>query len=131
MLNDSPTAFGCTMASITASTMSSTKHHARAWCFVDDMVDAVMLAMVHPKAVGESFNIGNQRAVTTIYGLASTVVRVLGSKSEISFVRKDYVDIELRVPAVVKAQRLLGFEAKVDLEEGIRRTAEFYKSKPV
>lgn len=96
----------------------------RAWCYVDDMVEGVMLALTHPNAVGESFNIGNQRAVTTIYGLASTVVRVLESKSEIRFVRRDYVDVELRVPEVKKARDLLGFEAKVDLEEGIRRSAE-------
>lgn len=100
----------------------------RAWCFVDDMVEGTMLALERPEAVGESFNIGNARAVVTIYGLANTVVRVLGSSSEISFVRKDYADVELRVPAVDKARDLLGFEAKVDLEEGIARTAEFYQS---
>lgn len=99
----------------------------RAWCYVDDMVDGVLLAMVHPKAVGESFNIGNQRAVTTIYGLANTVVRVLGSKSPIQFVRKDYVDVELRIPSVRKARELLGLEAKVDLETGIRLTAAYYR----
>jgi len=101
----------------------------RAWCYVDDMVDGVLLAMVHPKAVGESFNIGNQRAVVTIYGLANTVVRVLNSKSSLIFTHKDYADVELRVPSVQKARELLGFEAKVDLEEGIRRTADFYRSK--
>ncbi|MEM4202658.1 MAG: NAD-dependent epimerase/dehydratase family protein [Candidatus Methanomethylicaceae archaeon] len=100
----------------------------RAWCYVDDMVDGVLLAITHPKAVGESFNIGNQKAVVTIYGLANTVVRVLNSASPIVFVRKDYVDVELRVPSVRKARELLGFEAKVDLEEGIRRTAEYYRS---
>jgi UDP-glucose 4-epimerase len=78
--------------------------------------------------VGESFNIGNQRAVTTIYGLANTVTRVLESRSKISFVRRDYVDVELRVPAVTKARELLGFEAKVDLDEGILRTAEYYRA---
>lgn len=98
----------------------------RAWCFVDDMVDGVLLAMAHPKAVGESFNIGNVRTVTTVYGLANTVIRVLESKSTVSFTRKDYVDIELRVPSVIKARELLGFEAKVDLEEGIRRTGAWY-----
>ena len=100
----------------------------RAWCYVDDMVDGVLLAMAHPRAVGESFNIGNQRAVTTIYGLANTVVRVLDSQSRITFVRRDYVDVELRVPAVNKARDLLGFEAKVDLDEGILRTAEYYRA---
>ena len=100
----------------------------RAWCYVDDMVEAVLMAMKHPKAVGESFNIGNQRAVTTIYGLVNTAVRVLESKSSIGFTKKDYVDVELRVPSVIKARELLGFEAKVDLDEGILRTAEFYRS---
>ena len=60
----------------------------RAWCYVDDMVDGVLLAIAHPNAVGESFNIGNPRAVVTIYGLANTVVRVLASKSSISFIRQ-------------------------------------------
>jgi UDP-glucose 4-epimerase len=99
----------------------------RAWCYVDDLVEGVHLAMEHPNAVGESFNIGNQRAVVTIYGLASTVVRILNSSSTITFIRKDYADVELRVPSVEKALRLLGFEAKVDLEEGILRTAEYYQ----
>jgi UDP-glucose 4-epimerase len=100
----------------------------RAWCYVDDMVDGVLLAMEDPKAIGESFNIGNPRAIITIYGLANTVVRVLNSRSEIRFTRKDYADVELRVPSVRKAVEMLGFEAKVDLEEGITRTAEYYRA---
>ena len=99
----------------------------RAWCYVDDMVDGVLLAMTHPNAVGESFNIGNQRAVTTIYGLANTVIRVLDSKSSIVFIRKDYADVELRVPSVRKAQEVLGLAAKIDLEEGIIKTADYYR----
>jgi UDP-glucose 4-epimerase len=39
-------------------------------------------------------------------------------------------DIELRIPRVDKARDVLGFEAKVDLEEGIRRTADFYSANP-
>jgi UDP-glucose 4-epimerase len=99
----------------------------RAWCYVDDMIDGTMRCMTNPKAIGESFNIGNQRAVVTIYGLANTIVRVLHSESPIRFSRKDYVDVELRIPAVQKARELLDFEALVDLDEGIRRTAEFYQ----
>jgi UDP-glucose 4-epimerase len=99
----------------------------RAWCYVDDMIDGVMLAMTHHRAVGESFNIGNQGAVETIYGLANTVIRVLESKSRIEFIWKEYADVELRVPSVRKSRELLGFEAKVDLAEGIRRTAEYYR----
>lgn len=98
----------------------------RAWCYIDDMVAGVLLAMEHPNAVGESLNIGNARAVVTIYGLASTIVRVLESKSAIRFVPKGYVDIELRVPNVDKARSLIGFEAAIDLEEGIMRTGDFY-----
>lgn len=99
----------------------------RAWCYIEDFIDGLLLVITHPKAVGESFNIGNTRAVVTIFGLAQTVVRVLDSSSEIVFTHKDYADVELRVPSVDKARKLLGFEAKVDLEEGIRRTAEYFR----
>lgn len=98
----------------------------RAWCYVDDIIDGVLISMTHPNAIGESFNIGNQQAVVTIYGLANTIIRVLGSQSPIIFVQKNYADVELRVPSVEKARKLIGFEAKIDLEEGIRRTAEYY-----
>jgi UDP-glucose 4-epimerase len=103
----------------------------RAWCFVDDMVDALMLAVEHPKAIGESFNVGNARAVTTIFGLAEAVCRVLGSQSEIVFKPPLSADIELRIPETRKAAELLGFKAKVDLEEGIRRTADWYRSNAI
>ncbi|MGQ0798264.1 MAG: NAD-dependent epimerase/dehydratase family protein [Methanobacteriota archaeon] len=99
----------------------------RAWCYIDDTVDGVLLTLVKEDVVGESFNIGNQRTVVTIYGLANTVIRVLGSRSAIEFVPRPSADIELRVPSVDKAERVLGFRAKVDLEEGIRRTAEYFK----
>lgn len=99
----------------------------RAWCYIDDMIDGLILSMEHPRAVGEAFNIGNQQAITTIYGLANTIVRVLKSSSPIVFTRRDYADVELRIPEVKKARDLLSFEAAVDLDEGIQRTAAYYK----
>lgn len=95
----------------------------RAWCYVDDMIEGVLACMTHPNAPGESFNIGNPRAIETIYGLANRVVRVLGSSSKIVFAEKNYVDVELRIPSTEKAKDVLGFEARVDLDEGIRNTA--------
>lgn len=99
----------------------------RAWCYVDDMVNGVYCCMMDPAAVGESFNIGNERAVITIYGLANTVIRVLNSKSSVEFIQKTSADIELRIPRIDKAKNLLGFQAKVDLEEGIYLTSQFFK----
>lgn len=98
----------------------------RAWCYVDDMVDGILLALMHPRAIGESFNIGNARAVTTIYGLAQAVCRILDSKSKIVFRDPLSADIELRIPSVQKAKQLIGYQAKVDLDEGVRRTAAWY-----
>jgi UDP-glucose 4-epimerase len=100
----------------------------RAWCYIDDMVRGVLRTLTAPAAVGESFNIGNHRTVTTIYGLANTVVRVLDSASEIRFVPRASADIELRIPRVDKARDVLGFEALIDLDEGIRRTAAYFRS---
>lgn len=101
----------------------------RAWCYVDDFIEGVLLAMVKDEAVGESLNIGNARAVVTVYGLASAVIRACGSRSSIVFSNEHYTDVELRVPSVEKTKRILGFEAKVDLEEGLRRTYLHYKEK--
>jgi len=102
----------------------------RAWCYIDDFIDGLTLAMTMPNAVGESFNIGNARAVITVFGLAQTVVRVLDSSSPIRFVPHPGPDVELRVPSVKKARELFGFEASIDLEEGILRTADYFKSLP-
>lgn len=100
----------------------------RAWCYVNDFVDCLMKCIESPNAVGESFNLGNSRAVITILGLAQTVCRVLGSKSLIKFKKELSADIELRIPSVKKTEEILGFKAKVDLEEGILKTAEYFKS---
>jgi UDP-glucose 4-epimerase len=100
----------------------------RAWCYIDDMVEAITLSITDERAIGQSFNIGNPRAVTTVFGLANTIIRVLGSSSGIRWVWKDYIDIELRVPSTGKARERLGFEAKVELDEGIRRTGEYYRA---
>ncbi|MEC8420808.1 MAG: NAD-dependent epimerase/dehydratase family protein [Verrucomicrobiota bacterium] len=100
----------------------------RAWCYVDDFVECIMKCLKSDTAVGESFNIGNARAVITILGLANLVCRVLNSKSKI--IHKDPLsaDVEIRVPSLEKAEKVLGFKAKVDLEEGIKRTAEWIKN---
>jgi len=80
-----------------------------------------------PKAIGESFNLGNARAVITTLGLAQTVCRVLNSRSKILFRDQLSADIELRIPSVEKTATVLGFKAKVDLDEGIAKTAEWFK----
>jgi len=102
----------------------------RAWCYIDDLVRGIGLALLTPGAVGETFNLGNSRAIVTIYGLANTIVRVLNSKSRIVFTNKDYADVELRIPSITKAKKILGFEAEVDLEDGILKTAEYYRTFP-
>ena len=101
----------------------------RAWCYVDDIVDAVERALADERAVGHSFNIGNPRSTVTIYNLAREVVRLSSSGSRIDFVKWDHPDVELRVPAVGKARELLDWSAKVDLEEGLLRTIYWYRSK--
>lgn len=100
----------------------------RAWCYVDDFVDCLIRCIEDPKAIGESFNLGNARAVITILGLAQTVCRVLNSKSKIVFEAPLSADIAIRIPSVEKTKEILGFKAQVDLEEGVLKTAEWMKS---
>lgn len=100
----------------------------RAWCYVDDFVDCLIRCIENPTAIGQSINIGNARAVITILGLAQTVCRVLKSDSKIVFDRPLSADIAIRIPSVLKAEKILGFKAKVDLEEGINKTADWIKN---
>jgi UDP-glucose 4-epimerase len=100
----------------------------RAWCYVDDFIDCLVRCIEDPKAIGQSFNVGNARAVITILGLAQTICRVLKSDSTIVHVPPLSADIAIRIPSVDKANEILGFKAKVDLEEGILRSAEWIKS---
>jgi UDP-glucose 4-epimerase len=99
----------------------------RAWCYVTDFVDCLMLCLEKEAAIGNSFNLGNARAIMTTLGLAQTVCRVLKSSSKISHRPPLSADIELRIPSVEKAEQLLGFKAKVDLDEGIEKTSEWFK----
>jgi UDP-glucose 4-epimerase len=101
----------------------------RAWCYVDDMVEGLLLALEHPNAIGESFNIGNARSAVTIYDLATRIKRLTSCPGEIRFVPLDYVDVELRIPNVDKARSLLGFEASVELDEGLERTIAWYRAR--
>ena len=101
----------------------------RAWCYIDDIVEGILLAMERDDALGEAFNIGNARSSITIYQLARLVVRLAGSRSEIRFVEWDFPDVELRIPDVKKAEKLLGFRASVDLEDGLERTIAWYRDK--
>jgi UDP-glucose 4-epimerase len=101
----------------------------RAWCYVDDMVAGCLICLEHPDAVGQTFNIGNPRSTVTIYDLAQRVRRLTGAEVDIVFQPLHYADVELRIPNVEKAREVLGFEARVDLDDGLERTIAWYREK--
>lgn len=101
----------------------------RSWCYIDDIIDGVLRALKRGSAIGQSFNIGNPRSTLTIYKLAEEVVRLAGSDSEVKFKHWPYPDVELRIPDINKARELLGFEPKVELEEGLKKTIAWYRTK--
>ena len=101
----------------------------RAWCYVNDMVEALLLVLEHDAAVGETFNIGNSRSTVTIYDLAQRVQRLSGADIGIVFEPHRSPDVEIRIPNVDKARVVLGFEAKVDLDEGLEKTIAWYRER--
>ncbi|MBW2535220.1 MAG: NAD-dependent epimerase/dehydratase family protein [Deltaproteobacteria bacterium] len=102
----------------------------RAWCYIDDMVDGLLLTLSRPEAVGRVFNIGNPRTAITVYNLATLIVRLSGSGSPVVNREWPHPDVELRVPDISRARDLLGYRPQVDLEEGILRTIEWYRENP-
>ena len=83
----------------------------RAWCYVDDIVDGILLALTKEEAVGHAFNIGNPRSTLTIYSLAREIMRLSSSGARLEFVHRDQADVELRIPNIDKARELLGYQA--------------------
>ena len=63
----------------------------------------------------------------TIHNLAREIVRLVDSDSQLRHVEWNHPDVELRIPDVGKARDLLGYEPRVDLEEGLGRTIQWYR----
>ena len=99
----------------------------RSWCYVEDFVSALLATMQAEQAKGEIFNIGNPQATTTIFGLAETIIRFTNSSSKIVYKPHPGPEVEVRVPDINKAKKLLKFFPKVGLEEGLRHSIDWYK----
>ena len=63
----------------------------------------------------------------TIFDLAQRIKRLVGAPGELVFQPLHYADVELRIPNVQKAREVLGFDAKVDLDDGLARTIAWYR----
>jgi UDP-glucose 4-epimerase len=101
----------------------------RAWCYVTDMVSAVLACLERPEAVGQAFNVGNPRSAVTIFDLAQRIKRLTGCPGEIVFQPLHYADVELRIPNVEKAQEMLGWRPLVELDDGLLKTLSWYREK--
>ena len=101
----------------------------RAWCYVDDVVEALLAILERDEAVGEVFNVGNPRSVVTVFDLAARIRRLASSESEIVFRPLHYTDVEMRIPNVDKARKLLDWEPRVDLDDGLARTIAWYRER--
>ncbi|MEE9127110.1 MAG: UDP-glucuronic acid decarboxylase family protein [Planctomycetota bacterium] len=96
----------------------------RSFCYVDDLVDGVMRLLRSDEKL--PVNVGNPREMT-IREFGDAVLKVTGSKS--GFVQKPLPedDPKVRQPDISKARRVLGWEPTVALEEGLVKTADYFK----
>ncbi len=109
----------------------------RCFTYVDDAVAGTLLAAESDAAIGEAFNIGSMTE-STMREAIDLAIKVAGVDSVSSAEAVDttaqyggrYEDIPRRIPDSTKAQRVLGWRLKVDLEEGIRRTINWAQANP-
>jgi len=100
----------------------------RSFTYVADEVEGLLRLAGIEGLGGEVVNIGNNRE-TTILELAELVKRLCASESEIVFMPLPKDDPRRRCPDIAKAKRLLKWEPKVQLEEGLRRTIEWFRDR--
>ena len=96
----------------------------RSFTYITDLVEGIWALMQAP--VNEPVNIGNPREVTLLQ-LAEQIVRLSGSRSEIVFRPLPTDDPKVRQPDIGKARSVLGWEPKVDVEDGLTRTIDWCK----
>ena len=105
---------------------------SRCFTYVSDVVGVLLKLVDHPGAVGEVFNVGNDREEVTIRDLAERVRARTGSKSEIVTVPYDqayeegFEDMRRRVPDLAKVRALVGYEPKVHLDEILDRVTAYF-----
>lgn len=98
----------------------------RDYTFVDDAVEATMLAAIRPRAEGEVFNVGTG-IETSVNELGRAIGRALDTPVELRHIdRRDIDNIRRRVVSIEKARRMLRWTPQVTLEKGLTRTAEWF-----
>ena len=98
---------------------------------VDDIADGIVTAMAHPAGLNEDFNV-SAREELTVAEIARICWEACGNPpDELSFehLPSFEVDVQRRWPSVEKAERLLGWKARIDVRDGIARTAEWLRSR--
>lgn len=105
----------------------------RSFLYVEDAVEGTLRAGTLPAAFGQIWNIGGSEEIT-ILALAEKVRAITGRPVPIRFLPlpevygPDFEEVPRRIPDVSKARALLGFEARVTLDEGLQRTWEWWRT---
>ena len=98
----------------------------RSFCYVDDMIDGLIRMMGTPKGFLGPVNLGNP-AEFTILELAEILIRMTGSRAKIVFKPLPQDDPTQRKPDITLAQKKLGWQPRVPLEEGLAKTIEYFR----
>ena len=99
----------------------------RSFCYVSDLVDGAIKMMNNDKGFIGPVNLGNP-SERTVLNLAEMVLEMTGSKSKITYKELPSDDPVKRKPDITKAQKILGWEPKVDIKDGLVKTIEYFKS---
>ena len=96
----------------------------RSFCYVSDLIDGIFrLAM---SDFHEPVNIGNPREMT-IKQFADEIIRITGTKSRIEYRPLPEDDPKVRQPDIGRAKKILGWEPRVNFDEGIRKTIDYFR----
>ena len=98
----------------------------RSFCFVKDLINGLYKLMNKEKFTGP-VNIGNPGEFSMI-DLANTVIKLTGSKSEIVYRKLPEDDPKKRKPDITLAKKMLKWEPKVELEEGLKSTIKYFRT---
>ena len=99
----------------------------RSFCYVSDLVDGLVRMMETEDEVVGPVNLGNPHEISMVE-LAETVLQLTGSRSRISYRPLPQDDPKQRCPDIALARKVLGWEPRIRLEDGLDQTIEYFRS---
>ncbi len=101
-------------------------NHTRSFCYIDDAINMIYLLSKNPKALNDTFNIGNHKEEIKIISLIKKIINIFNYEIIIKESKDDYGSVKRRCPSMKKTLNLINYKLNHNLDKGLKKTIKWY-----